>query len=169
MKKLKEPGGNISLKTKKNEDPAIMQWLNAQSNLMDSIRYLIENEVRQYGVRNLQTFVPAERPFSVSATAAVEAGVSAGQAAVVHNQELAAAVETVVAADVQAADVQAADVHQVQQEEPAAEPSATPQAAETAEAPIAAAAADVAAYAEEQDEVEQIEDDIDDDDIESWT
>ncbi|MFD0714806.1 hypothetical protein [Paenibacillus sp. GCM10027626] len=161
MKKLKEPGGNISLKTKKNEDPAIMQWLNAQSNLMDSIRYLIENEVRQYGVRNLQTFVPAERPFSLSDSAAVEAGTSVGQAAVVHNQELAAAMETVVVAD-----VQAADVHQAQ-EEPTAEPSATPQAAAAAEEPIAAA--DVAAYAEEQDEVEQIEDDIDDDDIESWT
>jgi hypothetical protein len=61
MKKAKEPGGNISLKTKKNESPAVMEWINAQTNLMDSIRYLIENEIRLNGVRNLQHFIPAER------------------------------------------------------------------------------------------------------------
>lgn len=61
MKKMKQPGDNISLKTKKNEDPAVMQWINAQTNLMDSIRYLIENEIVTNGVRNLQTCVPAER------------------------------------------------------------------------------------------------------------
>ncbi|NBD25144.1 hypothetical protein [Paenibacillus glycinis] len=61
MKKTKQPGENISLKTKKNEDPAVMDWINAQSNLMDSLRYLIENEVQRNGVRNLQTCIPAER------------------------------------------------------------------------------------------------------------
>lgn len=61
MKKVKQPGENISLKTKKNEDPTVMEWLNAQSNLMDSIRYLIEREIQHYGVRNLQTVVPTER------------------------------------------------------------------------------------------------------------
>ncbi|OMF30043.1 hypothetical protein BK133_16875 [Paenibacillus sp. FSL H8-0548] len=61
MKKVKLPGGNISLKTKKTEDPLVMQWLNAQSNLMDSLRYLVENEIAQNGVRNLQAFVPMER------------------------------------------------------------------------------------------------------------
>lgn len=61
MKKTKQPGENISLKTKKNEDPSIMNWINAQTNLMDSLRYLIEKEVFQNGVRNLQTFIPAER------------------------------------------------------------------------------------------------------------
>lgn len=38
-----------------------MDWINSQSNLMDSIRYLIENEVRHNGVRNLQQLIPAER------------------------------------------------------------------------------------------------------------
>lgn len=66
MKKLKNPGDNISLKTKKSEDPAIMEWINSQSNLMDSIRYLIENEVRQNGVRNLQSFIPADRSLAVA-------------------------------------------------------------------------------------------------------
>lgn len=61
MKKNKLPGDNISLKTKKTEDPLVMAWLNAQTNLMDSIRYLIENEIRQNGVRNLQTYIPVER------------------------------------------------------------------------------------------------------------
>ncbi|CAM4031977.1 hypothetical protein L1N85_06520 [Paenibacillus alkaliterrae] len=61
MKKTKQPGENISLKTKKTEDPLVMQWLNAQSNLMDSLRYLIEKEIFQNGVRNLQAFVPVER------------------------------------------------------------------------------------------------------------
>ncbi len=38
-----------------------MQWINAQTNLMDSLRYLIEREIAHHGVRNLQTYVPAER------------------------------------------------------------------------------------------------------------
>ena len=61
MKKRKQPGENISLKTKKSESPAVMEWINSQTNLMDSIRYLIENEVRTHGVRNLQRYVPADR------------------------------------------------------------------------------------------------------------
>ncbi|GGF93513.1 hypothetical protein [Paenibacillus abyssi] len=61
MKKTKQPGDNISLKTKKTEDPAVMKWINEQSNLMDSLRYLIENEIVQNGVRNLQMFIPVER------------------------------------------------------------------------------------------------------------
>ncbi|WP_141503565.1 hypothetical protein [Paenibacillus luteus] len=61
MKKTKLPGDNISLKTKKNEDPLVMQWLNSQTNLMDSLRYLVESEIAQNGVRNLQAFVPMER------------------------------------------------------------------------------------------------------------
>jgi hypothetical protein len=61
VKKSKQPGDNISLKTKKTEDPSVMNWINAQTNLMDSLRYLIEHEVLQNGVRNLQTFIPVER------------------------------------------------------------------------------------------------------------
>jgi hypothetical protein len=61
LKKVKQPGDNISLKTKKNENPLVMSWLNSQSNLMDSIRYLVECEISSNGVRNLQTCIPAER------------------------------------------------------------------------------------------------------------
>ncbi len=61
VKKTKQPGENISLKTKKTEDPLVMDWINAQTNLMDSLRYLIEREIVSNGVRNLQAFIPAER------------------------------------------------------------------------------------------------------------
>ncbi|GBG07428.1 hypothetical protein PAT3040_01979 [Paenibacillus agaridevorans] len=61
MKKTKQPGDNISLKTRKNENAFVMAWINAQSNLMDSLRYLVEREVAANGVRNLQTCVPVER------------------------------------------------------------------------------------------------------------
>ncbi|WP_284642983.1 hypothetical protein [Paenibacillus silviterrae] len=72
MKKTKQPGDNISLKTKKTEDPSVMQWINAQTNLMDSLRYLIENEIYQNGVRNLQAFIPTER--NVLGTASLPKG-----------------------------------------------------------------------------------------------
>ncbi len=61
MKKMKEPGDNISLKTRKNEAPIILSWINSQTNLMDSIRYLIEKEIAEHGVRNLQSVIPMER------------------------------------------------------------------------------------------------------------
>lgn len=67
MKKQKQPGENISLKTKKNESAAVMAWINGQSNLMDSIRYLIENEIRLNGVRNLQYFIPSDRSLAAAA------------------------------------------------------------------------------------------------------
>lgn len=61
MKKIKQPGDNFSLKTKKTEDPLVMQWINSQTNLMDSLRYLIENEIVRNGIRNLQAIIPTER------------------------------------------------------------------------------------------------------------
>ncbi|WP_188997394.1 hypothetical protein [Paenibacillus nasutitermitis] len=93
MKKTKMPGDNISLKTKKSEDPAIMQWINSQTNLMDSLRYLIENEIGQNGVRNLQAFIPTERStWNASGAAAglmtSSAAIGAGSKA---NEEVAAA------------------------------------------------------------------------------
>jgi hypothetical protein len=73
VKKTKLPGDNISLKTKKTEDPAVMQWINAQTNLMDSLRYLIENEIVANGIRNLQAYVPAERNVLHAAQSAAHA------------------------------------------------------------------------------------------------
>jgi hypothetical protein len=81
VKKTKLPGDNISLKTKKTEDPAVMQWINAQTNLMDSLRYLIENEIVANGVRNLQAYVPAERNVLNAAQSATHADAGGARAA----------------------------------------------------------------------------------------
>ncbi|MFD0871912.1 hypothetical protein [Paenibacillus residui] len=94
MKKLKKPGDNISLKTKKNEAPAIIDWINSQTNLMDSIRYLIENEIRENGVRNLQNYIPAERALGVIPAPSAMA-VSMGALHPGASMETAAAAETV--------------------------------------------------------------------------
>lgn len=75
VKKRKLPGENISLKTKKTESTAVMEWINAQTNLMDSIRYLVENEIRLNGVRNLQLIIPSQRS-SLFASAVVPSGES---------------------------------------------------------------------------------------------
>ncbi|QHW32291.1 hypothetical protein GZH47_16745 [Paenibacillus rhizovicinus] len=93
MKKTKLPGGNISLKTKKTEDPLVMAWLNAQSNLMDSFRYLIEKEIQSNGVRNLQAYIPAERTGLHDAPD--PRGEGRYQALLADRQQLAAAIETV--------------------------------------------------------------------------
>jgi len=61
MKKTKQPGENFSLKTRKTEDPLVMEWINSQTNLMDSFRYLIEREIARNGIRNLQAVIPSER------------------------------------------------------------------------------------------------------------
>lgn len=110
MKKLKNPGDNISLKTKKSEDPAIMDWINSQSNLMDSIRYLIENEVRQHGVRNLQSFIPADRTLAAAPLLSVTGTSAAGQAADARNE---------VAASWEATGAASAEQQEADQEEPA--------------------------------------------------
>jgi hypothetical protein len=96
--KPKKPGDNISLKTKKNESPIILQWINCQTNLMDSIRYLIENEVAANGVRNLQHYIPADRSlpthFKLSPTIPVKAAVIE-----ITKEVEAAAVELTVSSD----------------------------------------------------------------------
>ena len=58
----------------------MMDWINGQSNLMDSIRFLVENEIRAHGVRNLQLFIPAERGVLVAGGGAID-GVTAELAA----------------------------------------------------------------------------------------
>ncbi|WP_308636901.1 hypothetical protein [Paenibacillus silvisoli] len=92
MKKTKLPGDNISLKTKKSEDPLVMAWLNMQTNLMDSFRYLVENEIMLHGVRNLQMFIPAERT-SLGGSPGASAEAAEHRSAVADaRQETAAAV-----------------------------------------------------------------------------
>lgn len=89
MKKPKKPGDNISLKTKKNESPNIIEWINCQTNLMDSIRYLIENEVSVNGIRNLQNHIPSERVMpSIPASTSIPAKEALIQASI-SNKEIA--------------------------------------------------------------------------------
>lgn len=61
MKKQISPGDNVSFKTSKYENEDIITWLNSQSNVTDSIRYLIEQDISNYGLRNLQESIPAKR------------------------------------------------------------------------------------------------------------
>lgn len=103
MKKIKQPGDNISIKTKKNEAPAVMEWINSQSNLVDSIRYLIENEIRVNGVRNLQHVIPSHRPDPIPGeAAAIDGSQPVGDDRWQAAQEIAAA---------RSQDVTAADQH----------------------------------------------------------
>ena len=52
---------NFTYKFKKKEDPNIISWIEAQDNITDSIRYLIEQEILNEGIRNLQEYIPAVR------------------------------------------------------------------------------------------------------------
>ena len=65
MSKKRKPGESISFKTRKNEHPLIMEWVNMQDNFTDSVRYLIENEIRENGLRNLQKYIPATRTLEI--------------------------------------------------------------------------------------------------------
>ena len=58
------PGENVSFKTRKEEHESIMTWINTQDNLTDSLRFLIEREISENGIRNLQEYVPATRNFN---------------------------------------------------------------------------------------------------------
>lgn len=49
------------IKFKKNEKPEILEFANMQSNFNDTIRYLIEKEIAENGIRNLQEHIPPVR------------------------------------------------------------------------------------------------------------
>jgi hypothetical protein len=46
------------LKTREDEEQLVMDWLNMQTMYSDSIRYLIQKEIAENGMRNLQLFIP---------------------------------------------------------------------------------------------------------------
>jgi hypothetical protein len=139
LKKIKLPGENISLKTKKTEDPLIMQWLNAQTNLMDSLRYLMEKEISENGVRNLQAFIPMERNMLGGSEAAVLMAAAATTPAASPQEQASVAAQAEIAA--------------------AAEPT---QGAAAVQSPAANPAAQAPASAEPEEE------ELDDEDIEAW-
>lgn len=45
-------------------DGKLIEFVDKQSNLNDTITYLIEKEVAENGVRNLQSLIPAKREIS---------------------------------------------------------------------------------------------------------
>ena len=57
----KKPKTAYTFKPKKNEVQEIITFLEIQSNLNDAIRYLIEKEIAENGVRNLGEFIPSVR------------------------------------------------------------------------------------------------------------
>ncbi len=160
MKKTKQPGENISLKTKKTEDPLVMHWINAQTNLMDSLRYLIEREIVSNGVRNLQACIPAERNvWGAGASAASSAsGAAAGTPSVPPAE-------------------QERERLQAPETEPKPAPPSTPPSERERPAPPSAGnlsvLREVRTGAEEASAgrapmVHSVDDEIDDDDIEAW-
>ncbi|MBP1991561.1 hypothetical protein [Paenibacillus eucommiae] len=184
MKKLKIPGDNISLKTKKTESAAILDWLNSQTNLMDSIRFLIENEIQQNGIRNLQQFIPSDRNISgalglyanneIAATAAV-----LPEPVPVDPSNVANAADSVNSAVGQAQELDSKEEpsKEAREEaiekamvEPAKEPGQTAQAAQASQTvqPTQEPAQDLVQGTAKRT-VEEVEEEIDDEDIDSWT
>lgn len=49
------------IKFKKNEREDILEFANKQTNFNDTIRYLIEKEIAENGIRNLQEYIPPVR------------------------------------------------------------------------------------------------------------
>lgn len=71
MKRMIIAGKNFSVNTKKDENPTVIDWLNSQSNLSDSIRFLIQQDIMLYGIRNLQQMIPADRGYNFHVDKAV--------------------------------------------------------------------------------------------------
>lgn len=59
--KTKGPGDNVIIRLKSKEKPDTLKWLNAQTNLAESIRFLIELETMSNGIRNYSEIIPSER------------------------------------------------------------------------------------------------------------
>ncbi|WP_206098581.1 hypothetical protein [Paenibacillus montanisoli] len=155
MKKTKLPGDNISLKTKKTEDPLVMAWLNMQTNLMDSFRYLVENEIMLHGVRNLQLYIPAER------IGIQDSGTGAGMAASMEADVLAEARQETAAAAAEA--VTAAETID------AAAESEAPVAPDASEASTNSAASTASESQLSPSFEPAVADEIDEEDIEAWS
>lgn len=62
-KTMKDDNGKkvFTLSLRDDESLALIKWLYEQGNLSDSLRYLIEQEIKQNGIRNLQKHIPAVR------------------------------------------------------------------------------------------------------------
>lgn len=53
-KGTKKAGDQVGFKLKEDESPLILEWVNEQSIFAESIRYLIEKEIAENGIRDLK-------------------------------------------------------------------------------------------------------------------
>ncbi|WP_144646581.1 hypothetical protein [Priestia megaterium] len=62
MKKSKYLAGDtLVVRLRKDEDPEILKWAEKQNEIGDAIRYLIEEEIRKNGIKDLSQHIPAKR------------------------------------------------------------------------------------------------------------
>lgn len=62
MRKTDAQRGKVAaFKLREDEEELVLQWINAQSVYGDSMRYLIQKDIAENGIRNLQQFVPRSR------------------------------------------------------------------------------------------------------------
>ncbi|QQZ64632.1 hypothetical protein JI735_33830 (plasmid) [Paenibacillus sonchi] len=54
-------GKTIPWKLSNDEEQAILDWFNAQTVVVDSLRYLVQKEIAENGIRNLQQILPQKR------------------------------------------------------------------------------------------------------------
>ncbi|MDQ6418894.1 hypothetical protein RB620_05510 [Paenibacillus sp. LHD-117] len=153
MKKTKLPGDNISLKTKKNENPLVMSWLNSQTNLMDSLRYLVEKEISSNGVRNLQAIIPAARGELHNSLSELQDSTAARESTMARLLSEAGANDATMARQLSEAGASDAAIQ--------AALIAARQLAVAAEAAALEAASEAEAAAEEEE--------VDEEDIEAWS
>ncbi|NDI36626.1 hypothetical protein [Chengkuizengella sediminis] len=59
--KLKTQGSTITGRFTNDESALIIDWWNHQSNAFQSVKYLIEKEILQNGIKNLNQLVPSDR------------------------------------------------------------------------------------------------------------
>jgi hypothetical protein len=55
------PGKSIIFKLRNDEDPLILEWFDKQGQYSDSLRFLIQREIAENGIRDLQSYIPATR------------------------------------------------------------------------------------------------------------
>lgn len=61
-KKAYKPGDTLVMRTRVDEDHLIFEWADKQGEIGDAIRFLIEQEIRTNGLRNLAEHIQSRRP-----------------------------------------------------------------------------------------------------------
>lgn len=56
-----KPGKPYVMKLRDDEEELFLKWLNMQSMYSDSLRYLVQKEIAENGLRNLQLIIPQYR------------------------------------------------------------------------------------------------------------